>query len=53
VSDYEQVTGEKGTMQTALKVYGRRGQPCGYCGAPLSYLKVGGRGTVYCPHCQP
>jgi formamidopyrimidine-DNA glycosylase len=26
---------------------------CPRCGTPLSHGKVGGRSTVWCPHCQP
>jgi formamidopyrimidine-DNA glycosylase len=33
-------------------VYDRAGKPCVRCGAALQRIKVGGRGTVYCPVCQ-
>jgi hypothetical protein len=26
---------------------------CPRCGTPLSHGKVGGRSTLWCPHCQP
>jgi formamidopyrimidine-DNA glycosylase len=35
---------------------GRRDEPsgsCPRCGTTLSHGRVGGRGTVWCPHCQP
>ncbi|GHF75840.1 formamidopyrimidine-DNA glycosylase [Amycolatopsis bartoniae] len=35
---------------------GRRDEPsgtCPRCGTALSHARVGGRGTVWCPHCQP
>lgn len=35
---------------------GRRDEPsgsCARCGTTLSHGRVGGRGTVWCPHCQP
>ncbi len=35
------------------KVYGRAGQKCVECGTKLSRIKVCGRGTVFCEHCQP
>jgi len=34
------------------RVYDRGGQPCVSCGAALTRLRVGGRGTVYCACCQ-
>lgn len=35
-----------------FSVYGRAGKPCGICGQTLQKTVVGGRTTVYCPHCQ-
>ena len=34
------------------RVYERGGQPCFSCGAPLTKIRVTGRGTVYCASCQ-
>ena len=34
-------------------VYGRGGSPCPRCGTSLQRIKLGGRGTVFCPVCQP
>ncbi|MDR2007080.1 MAG: bifunctional DNA-formamidopyrimidine glycosylase/DNA-(apurinic or apyrimidinic site) lyase [Acidaminococcales bacterium] len=50
--DYKDGDGKKGDNQNYLLVYGRRGQPCLKCGAPLAYARVAGRGTTYCPRCQ-
>jgi formamidopyrimidine-DNA glycosylase len=36
----------------ALKVYGRGGEPCRGCGAPLAETRLGGRSTVFCRSCQ-
>ena len=38
-----------------LWVYGRRGEPCRRCGAPIEMRKqgVGARITFWCPICQP
>jgi endonuclease VIII len=33
-------------------VYGRRGQPCRRCAAPISYDATGERVTYWCPNCQ-
>lgn len=50
--DYEHVDGGRGSMQTMLRAYGRAGEPCMGCGAPLVRAVVAGRGTTYCPRCQ-
>ena len=42
-----------GNFQSKLLVYGHKGEECPECGAPLRFIKVGGRGTTYCPNCQP
>ena len=31
----------------------RTGEPCRVCGTAILRLEVGGRGTHYCPSCQP
>lgn len=36
-----------------VNVYGREGAPCRNCGAPISKIRVGQRGTHFCGHCQP
>lgn len=50
--DYVDTSGEKGTFQSFLRVYGRAEEPCRNCGAILTGTRVAGRGTVYCPKCQ-
>ena len=30
----------------------RRGEACPKCGGPISAIRVRGRGTCFCPHCQ-
>ncbi|MDY3973354.1 bifunctional DNA-formamidopyrimidine glycosylase/DNA-(apurinic or apyrimidinic site) lyase [uncultured Veillonella sp.] len=50
--DYKNGAGEKGDNQNYLSVYGRGGQPCKECGAPLSDMTLRGRHTVYCKYCQ-
>jgi formamidopyrimidine-DNA glycosylase len=51
--DYRTPDGAEGRMQTALRVYGREGEPCYRCGAQIGKTRAGGRGTWYCPSCQP
>ena len=50
--DYKDGEGNKGDNQNHLLVYSRSGEPCKECGATLLQTKIGGRGSVYCPHCQ-
>jgi formamidopyrimidine-DNA glycosylase len=45
--------GQRGSFQELLNVYQRTGRPCRVCGATVTRLEVGGRGTHYCPSCQP
>ena len=51
--DYAQPDGTSGTMQEEFRVYGRDGLPCRRCGATISKERVAGRGTWFCPTCQP
>ena len=34
------------------RIYDRGGQPCPVCLAPLEKIRLGGRGTTFCLHCQ-
>jgi len=34
-------------------VYGRKDKPCPKCGSPIVKIRVGQRGTHFCPVCQP
>ncbi len=45
--------GRPGEFAPHLAVYGREGQPCPRCGAPIIRTRVGGRSARYCPRCQP
>ncbi len=51
--DYRLPDGGQGAMQHEFKVYGRGGEPCDRCGTPIAKSRVGGRGTWFCPTCQP
>jgi formamidopyrimidine-DNA glycosylase len=42
-----------GDYQRLLRVYGRTGSPCPDCASPVERIKVGQRGTHFCPVCQP
>jgi formamidopyrimidine-DNA glycosylase len=45
--------GQRGSFQEILSVYQRTGEPCRACGTTVERVVVGGRGTHYCPCCQP
>jgi formamidopyrimidine-DNA glycosylase len=45
--------GQEGRQQEGLKVYGQTNLPCVQCGTPIERIVVGGRGTHFCPNCQP
>jgi formamidopyrimidine-DNA glycosylase len=51
--DYALPDGGSGSMQNEFKVYGRGGEPCDRCGTPIANSRVAGRGTWFCPACQP
>jgi formamidopyrimidine-DNA glycosylase len=50
--DYRAPDGARGSMQDRFRVYGRAGEPCPRCGAPIEKIRAGGRGTWFCPSCQ-
>ncbi len=50
--DYRLPDGSGGSMQDEFRVYGRGGEPCDRCGAPIARTRVAGRTTWYCPTCQ-
>ncbi len=53
IGDYRHPDGAIGSFQDSHLVYGRTGQPCPRCAAPLIKQTIAGRGTHFCPVCQP
>ncbi|MDF2718274.1 MAG: 5-hydroxymethyluracil glycosylase [Paenibacillus sp.] len=53
IKSYVNGQGEMGMFQQQLSAYGRKGEPCSRCAEPIVKTVVGGRGTHYCPKCQP
>jgi formamidopyrimidine-DNA glycosylase len=51
--DYRDANGEPGDFQSLHRVYHRAGQPCPRCKTPIDRIVLGGRGTHFCPACQP
>lgn len=52
IRDYRDADGNSGSFQKGFFVYGRGGKECKICGNTLERIKLGGRSTVYCSHCQ-
>ncbi len=52
VDDYVDAEGLRGGFQNALAVYGRLGEPCLRCGAPIVRTVLAQRGTWWCRACQ-
>lgn len=44
--------GGEGKYQDFTLVYGREKEPCKNCKTPIEKIKLGGRGTYFCPVCQ-
>ena len=51
-NQYLHPDGSKGGSQFFYRVYDKKGEPCIKCGTKIKYLKLAGRGTFFCPHCQ-
>ena len=50
--NYVDAEGRRGSYLTFANVFRREGQPCPRCGTTIVKLRVAGRGTHICPHCQ-
>lgn len=52
IDDYFHLDGEKGKFQYFHRVYGRAGEACSTCGARIQRIRLSGRTSSFCPHCQ-
>ena len=53
MATYVKADGTKGDyLDKFAQVFHREGQACYCCGTPIIKIKVAGRGTHICPHCQ-
>ncbi|HMM00709.1 MAG TPA: DNA-formamidopyrimidine glycosylase [Bacilli bacterium] len=52
IRSYHPSKGIDGHFQNTLQAYGREGEKCSRCGHIMKKIRVGGRGTTYCPYCQ-
>lgn len=53
IRSYHPKEGMSGNMQNELHAYGHEGMKCDRCGMIMRKITIGGRGTTYCPICQP
>lgn len=51
-SDYVDAQGKAGYHHLKVRVFRRTDEPCFVCGTAVRRVKVGGRGTHFCPKCQ-
>ncbi len=49
---YKHLDGLGGKYQDHFLVYQRDGEKCSQCGSLIKRIKLGGRGTFFCPKCQ-
>ena len=53
MKNYVRADGTKGNyLDLFANVFRREGLPCPRCGTEIVKIKVGGRGTHFCPKCQ-
>lgn len=52
-TQYVGADGAPGDFGERLMVYGRADEPCQRCGTIIERIRVGQRGTRFCPVCQP
>jgi len=52
-TNFYSVAGRRGRNADNIRVFRRHGQPCPCCGTTIRRAVVGGRGTHFCPACQP
>lgn len=52
IRSYTSVDGVHGLFQQELYVHSKVNEPCRICSSNIIKIKVGGRGTYYCPECQ-
>jgi len=50
--DFVREDGNPGYFAQKLRVYGREGQACHFCGSLILREKIGQRSSFFCPNCQ-
>ena len=52
IKSFTSSEGVHGLFQNELLVHGKKNSTCPNCGKEIEVIRVGGRGTYYCKHCQ-
>ena len=52
LKDFANTDGDLGYFQHSFAVYGREGEPCNTCDAPIKRIVQSGRSSFYCGACQ-
>lgn len=52
IKSFTSSEGVHGLFQNELLVHGKKNGECPVCGCKLEFIRVGGRGTYFCPKCQ-
>ena len=52
IQDYRDDEGRLGAFQNLHQAYGREGLPCSRCGEKIERLRLSGRSSFFCSHCQ-
>jgi formamidopyrimidine-DNA glycosylase len=52
IRDFANSDGEPGYFRINLRVYGRGGEACVTCAAPVQQVRLGQRSTYFCAKCQ-
>jgi formamidopyrimidine-DNA glycosylase len=52
LKDFLRDDGKPGYFRQKLQVYGRKGEPCTVCSAPIKHKVIAQRSTFYCTKCQ-
>jgi formamidopyrimidine-DNA glycosylase len=52
VKSYVDAEGKRGSYLSFARVFRREGQACPRCGRTIEKIRIAGRGTHICPHCQ-
>jgi formamidopyrimidine-DNA glycosylase len=51
-ASYVDEAGHREAFLAHARLFGRQGLPCVVCGTSIERIRVAGRSTNYCPHCQ-
>ena len=52
IKSFTSAEGVHGLFQNELLIHGKKNSKCPNCNSDINYIKISGRGTYYCQHCQ-